>query len=71
MSFNKTRDTLIESCEPDCPERAPGCHGTCKRYKRAKEVYKRKKAALHSEVDQYVSGKNAYIRDICAKARRK
>lgn len=40
-------------CEPDCPERHPGCHGKCKRFKDWKcEFYKEKTKHLTDKKNQ-------------------
>lgn len=47
---------LLDCCEPDCPNRTPGCHGKCERYKNAKEAYEKRKAELRKEKigDEYM-----------------
>lgn len=40
----------------DCPDREPGCHGYCKKYKREKEEFEKLKLENRKDfdVDEYV-----------------
>lgn len=33
----------LRLCPPECPDRTPGCHGTCEGYKKRKADYERRK----------------------------
>ena len=43
------------TCSRDCPERKPGCHDHCDKYKRERAAYDKRKAELdkHREARQY------------------
>lgn len=43
------------TCGKDCPNRQPGCHGKCEKYKRERAEYDKKKAIENANrmVSQY------------------
>ena len=46
---------IIDSCEPDCPERSATCHATCKRYKEARAKYEKERAQhAYTKADEYM-----------------
>lgn len=69
-NFNRSRTTF--DCMPDCPERKPGCHDTCERYKKKRAAYDKRKLEYYGnpEVNRYFSEKNAEVRDSIAKKRK-
>lgn len=42
----------IDSCKPDCPQRSPICHSTCRAYREAQE--KADAAAQKAEAKQFI-----------------
>ena len=36
-------------CEKECPQRTPGCHSACEKYKEAKEKYLEKQKKIKKE----------------------
>ena len=57
-SFNRNR-IFFDCCTRDCPERIPGCHSTCKRYKEKRAEFDKKKAIqdMQNSINSYVSEK--------------
>lgn len=39
------------SCGRDCPDRKPGCHGQCEKYKKERAAYDKRKAELNRYKD--------------------
>lgn len=66
-SWNRSRS--IEFCPPNCPERVPGCQGSCKRYKDAKEKHAKRKLEYYGDpmLRQYTKEKREERRDMAAK----
>jgi hypothetical protein len=44
MGFNQER--RIITCCKDCPDRYPGCHGSCEKYKEQRAKYDAEKAEV-------------------------
>lgn len=44
MAFNSERRVI--TCCKDCPDRYPGCHGQCEKYKAERAVYDAQKKAF-------------------------
>ena len=49
MGFNDERYAI--TCCKDCPERYPGCHGKCEKYKKARAEYDEKMAEHRKKYD--------------------
>ena len=66
-SWNRSSGT--QYCPPNCPDRVPGCHGYCKRYRDAKEAHAKRKLEYYGDpgLKQYTSEKITKRRDIAAK----
>ena len=71
-SFNRNR-LFFDCCTRDCPERIPGCHGTCKRYKEKRAEFDEKKAAqdIQNGINSYVADKRRKKYDIKLKRERR
>ena len=59
MTFNKSRSVF--TCEPNCPERRPGCQDHCEKHQRELAEHLRLKALERQrrEVDCYISDNKA------------
>lgn len=59
-------------CTKDCPERYPGCHDHCDKYKTARAKYDERmaKERLDRHIDNYQNGMVRKIKDYKAKSRK-
>lgn len=49
MAFN--RNNMEPMCPPDCPERVPGCHDHCERFKERKLARDKRKRDYYGNPD--------------------
>lgn len=55
---------IIDSCQPDCPDRTIGCHAKCDRYKEARVKYEaHKKTTGLTVADTYYIDRGRNLRD--------
>lgn len=51
MAFNKYNSGHCITCCFDCPDRHPGCHGTCEKYKKQRAEWDAKKVEQKKQAD--------------------